>query len=208
MDREARTAARDGRDVLRPPSRAIAALCALLLGGAACSDGAQGGTVDAAGPDRAGIDLSLPVYDFAGREPVMCNPPGPVCNDVVNDAPTIYEMYVAADEPTPLGGTIADGRYWLTATVVYSGPGGATGPTGNIEQHTTVISNGVITGRGSRNGCPDETTLLDFTTSGNRLMAVEACPTAQTLEYQGFDAGPDTLIVYLSPTRSEVFSRR
>ena len=62
------------------------------------------------------------------------------CNTLVNDAPEVAVTQVAEDLPAAVGGRIEDGRYHLTVVNLYTGPGGATGPTGSRQKETSVYT--------------------------------------------------------------------
>jgi len=68
---------------------------------------------------------------------VTCGPPtdagipDSACNTIAC-GPPVAEQYVPGDIPAPIGGTIPDGTYALTALNNYGS--GKTGPTGNVLQ--------------------------------------------------------------------------
>jgi hypothetical protein len=66
------------------------------------------------------------------------------CNAIPNGAPLITQQRVASAAPTAQGGTITDGTWYLTACKLYTGAGGATGPTTYKLQRTWVISGNTV----------------------------------------------------------------
>lgn len=67
------------------------------------------------------------------------------CNANVFGGPTLPEQQMATSAPAPQGGSVQNGTYYETSLVLYTGTGGATGPTGNTRQATIVISNSSTT---------------------------------------------------------------
>jgi hypothetical protein len=53
------------------------------------------------------------------------------CNSVPNSGSLVAEQRVASAAPAPAGGTFVQGTWVRAASTVYTGAGGATGPTGN-----------------------------------------------------------------------------
>ena len=62
------------------------------------------------------------------------------CNDVPNTRLTVQEMNVAASLPSPGGGTIGDGRYYLVRREIFTGLGGASGPTGHAYREALELT--------------------------------------------------------------------
>jgi hypothetical protein len=87
--------------------------------------GSDVGTIDGAiGPDGAMIDE-------AGD--------GGACHSLNELQPPHDEMQVAAPPPVLNGGAVNPGLYVRTGTWLYTGAGGASGPTGNVENETLDI---------------------------------------------------------------------
>jgi hypothetical protein len=59
------------------------------------------------------------------------------CNSVVQTASEVTQMRVAEIAPVGTGGTVPDGTYHLIQDTIYTGAGGATGPTGYASRFTT-----------------------------------------------------------------------
>src|ERR1051326_7644984 len=109
------------------------ALCALVAGAMGCGDDTQP-SADAAMPDAPAIDappIDAPMMDAFGSN----------CATLTLPQTAVMQMRVAQAPPVPAGGTLVAGTYTVTADVFYTGPGGATGPTG-----TTVKARGTNSG--------------------------------------------------------------
>ena len=83
-------------------------------------DGGRDGRWNAGSVDAAWV------WDATGRRDAG------QCNDVPNARLTIREMNVASSLPSPGGGTIGGGRYYLVKREIFTGSGGASGPTGHM----------------------------------------------------------------------------
>ena len=116
------------------------------------------------------------------------------CNPIPITGLNVSETRVAASKPTPLGGTIADGIYDLSSYSLYTGPGGASGPTGFTLRCTMVISGTVgqeACGAGAT-GVPKST--FNYVLSGTRYTITSAvCGTADVGYTMGFTATPTEL---------------
>ncbi len=67
-----------------------------------------------------------------------------VCHDVANTGALVDRIAISADPPVASGGTIADGRYDLSAYSVYVGAQGVGGPTGITAKASLRIAGGKI----------------------------------------------------------------
>jgi hypothetical protein len=101
------------------------------------------------------------------------------CNDLVDDTPTVAAMTVAEAAPSPMGGTIADGMYALTAMTAYAGPGGSTGDLGITASVVMTIAGATMQQAGQINGQEKRYTST-FTTSGTTVMTMDTCPAPNT----------------------------
>jgi hypothetical protein len=137
---------------------------AALDGGAAVDGGAaaDGGPVtDGGAPSDGGSN---------------CPDAGVPCNTLTNGATTATRQQVAQNTPAFTGGTPVPGTYFSTASTVYTGPGGATGPTADTERTTLVMSASsfqVVSDKGD--GCAGERFNANYTTSGNQMTATFTC---------------------------------
>ncbi len=139
------------------------------------------------------------------------------CSHIPQIGKTVAEMKVAAPAPTPQGGTLTAGTYVATEMTEYTGPGGATGPTGTERAFTLRI------------GAPGSSTPVDVA----YVHAADACKEYQqsgTLEtwgiwmkvalrcwtehptpqevVQAYTATDDTLIVFPGPSSTMKFVRQ
>jgi hypothetical protein len=83
-----------------------------------------------------------PVSDAKGdaKDAGDANTDGGPCTPLALSGTYITQQFVATDLPPPMGGTLVDGTYALTAAHDYTGPGGQTGPSATVFQETVVIS--------------------------------------------------------------------
>jgi hypothetical protein len=160
-------------------------------------EGAAGGGDDAAGsaaPDGSGDD-------------------GPtVCNTLVNSGQPVTAMQVASDPPAAQGGTPANGTYLLTSETIYTGAGGATGPSGT--QRITIQIQG-STVQVSKNTSPPTST-YDLTTTGTTYTAAGECPPQVGGLMGSYTATATTFVVSIAaigsdagaPTTVETFTKQ
>jgi hypothetical protein len=112
------------------------------------------------------------------------NDGGANCYDGPRDSPLIEIALVAQDAPpSPVGGTIVPGTYYLTKSEVYTGAdGGASGPSGSIiSRHVVVGADGswnYAECEGDRDGGIDECDkqTRTFAPSGSRITFTQVCP--------------------------------
>lgn len=133
---------------------------------------------------------------------------GGVCNDLVATGQVIDRIGIAGEPAAGRGGTIVDGEYNLTDYTVFTGAGGAGGPTGITAKAVIRIAGGRL----------DE--LYEFGGSGNpsvrsvsgsyaataaTFATTQACPRvglAGTLQY----TANDPLLVLTDPATKEAFT--
>lgn len=120
------------------------------------------------------------------------------CTTLANTAQVVQEQDVAGPAPTAAGGVIADGTYFLTAARVFTGDGGAAGPTGAVYQVTLKTSAGVYedvqssTGAAVANGEYSGT----YAVSGPELTIHLTCGAVTTLAYPFDSDGKTTFTLY------------
>jgi hypothetical protein len=131
--------------------------------------------------------------------------PNPLCTGVFpSSAPAIMLNRVAEALPiaNATGGTLVPGTYHLTSLVSYTGPGGATGPTGNPRSQTirvTAASGGAFTLEASiaaAMGGTGQWLVFNATTSGSTLMLTQVCPTAGPGPSLSYTATATTFALY------------
>jgi hypothetical protein len=113
----------------------------------------------------------------------MCNngtTTGGACNSLANGASVVQEQQSPTTAPSPQGGgTPADGTYFMTALTDYTGPGGASGPTGNSEQNTIEFTSSTMTLQqvDAQGSCPAMTQTGTLAFSGTQVTLTTSCPT-------------------------------
>jgi hypothetical protein len=99
------------------------------------------------------------------------------CNDLVLDAPAVGLTYDVAAPPTPIGGTMADGTYFLTAQIAYETASGPTIPLGRTKAVIAGTTWQEIDGDpapGSVN--PDRRFTYTLDTAGTSFTLTRTCP--------------------------------
>ncbi len=119
------------------------------------------------------------------------------CNNLGNSAPSVAQQYAAGQAPAPSGGTIPDGTYFVTASSVYIGDAGLTGPTGAMLKQTELVTGGAfklvsfegpVIGAVTQNGT--------YTVNADAsVVATTTCP-APDQRQLGFDSDGGTLTIY------------
>lgn len=128
----------------------------------------------------AATPATTTVMELLRTSPMVCSAGACACNALVNTTPPVPEVQttnVAADLPAPAGGTIVDGTYYLTAENVYTGPGGASGPTGVTVANVVVIQGGTVQFASRRSGAEvgEERGTLGYEVSGAELLLTPLC---------------------------------
>jgi hypothetical protein len=179
-------------------------------GGGGSSGGADAGHDVAALEASSGADTGT-AADVAEAD----TPSDGGCGVVTNGAAVVPEQNTATAPPTPQGGAIPDGTYFVTAATLYTGPGGATGPTGKTYQFTSQVS-GDGTAYDSVDAISGGTPVVAVGTiaiSGARITVTQICPTTTmpVSAYVAFDSnGVDTVTLYTStpPISALTFTRQ
>lgn len=165
---------------------------------AACSSSSGGGGGTDASTDTA-TDAPAEAAHEAGPE---AGPEAGGCSSLGNTAPVVAEQNVASAPPTPAGGTIADGTYFLTAAKVFTGAGGATGPTGVTYQMDSKWAGGAfeyveaITGGTGAGGKYAGT----YATSGTAITITFTCGSTGKSGFTLFDATATSFTIYTPPS--------
>jgi hypothetical protein len=120
-------------------------------------------TTDANGGQDAGIDSATEAEAAAEA--------ATVCNTLANTAPAVPVQTIAADPPASTGGTIADGTYWMTEVVIYTGPDGPSETSGTSQ--TTIQITGPTIQTVSAGDPP--TTTVTLATSGTAFTSTDTC---------------------------------
>jgi hypothetical protein len=175
---------------------AVLALLAFIPLGAACS----GSTAEPLG-ERAAVAPSPPdPVDAAPGADASASADGsvadkdagkPACNALVNVASDVAVLAQPSAPPPAKAGAIADGTYVLTSATLYTGPGGAAGPTGETLKMTLAIDGS--DGQSVFDGVTRSTKLEIV---GDKLRSTSTCPGTGTDEI-AYSATATTLALYL-----------
>jgi hypothetical protein len=125
------------------------------------------------------------------------------CNTIANDGTPIAETRVAAAMPTGSGGTLVDGTYHLTRREIYTGTGGASGPTGDTRKATLVIANAAsatmtLDFATSINGAGDARERYAGNTPANGVTqfgVTRSCPPIAVISVSAYSAAGSTLVL-------------
>jgi hypothetical protein len=139
---------------------------------------------------------SAPEVDAAVAPDTFVPPPDAApCNTIADVATDVAEVGVAEAAPGASGGTIVDGTYVVTASVIYTGVGGQAGTDGNVIHATSVNTAGqyqyVDTGTNAA------LTSGRFQTSGTSTITVlQDCPTQTVINFGTYTASPTEFTLY------------
>ncbi len=172
--------------------------------GDAASDAAgDAGSSSDAGADAVALDSGDDGAPFDGGS----------CTTLPNTATVILQLDVATDRPVAVGGTIVDGLYFKNRDTIYTGPGGATGATGNVLKETLSVANAAsglatLNSIQTRPGEADITERLTFQPiSGGTGTLTFLCPSNGpiTTQYSVRVGVTTELDIYIDPDRIETF---
>ena len=174
------------------------------------TDSGGGGTIDSAIAD-SGADTAT-TEETSADVGVDATDTGPSCSKLENVGEVVEEMKIAATKPAWTGGTVVDGTYVLTAFENYSGPGGATGPTGQKLRFTLVLTSGGTHGEVASEVVGKSSTRSSFDvvpTTTSPMTWQYSCPTTKSDEPWEFIATADTLVIGPPGTRNRlVFTKK
>ena len=147
-------------------------------------------------PPASASDAETPGQDATGPSDGDSQDAGtdanPTCNTIANTAPVVQVTQIAADPPTPQGGTILSGTYWGTSLDIYTGPSGPAGTTGTW-QATALIAGETV--QLVNSGQPLRRTIT-LTTADAGFASVDTCPDSQMAQ-GGYTATPTMLVIFL-----------
>lgn len=193
-----------GRDN-RPAITTVAAIGLLVAAGC-------GGNTGAA-PDDAGAGVEVGEEIGEGDQDAAPDWAPPVCpassGDIQNaacnaelaDGPCVVQVQVDDSAPAPAGGTLAGGTYDLVESLIYTNPGGATGPMGEPRQETLVLAGSgtdftVDSAVLSAASTTRQTAAATLTSAQFRLTLTSTCPPV--------DAGASASVMYFTATEQEL----
>lgn len=145
---------------------------------------------DSAAPDSSVPDSSMPMIACSSADA------GAQCNTIVNGATDVPLATVATALPTGTGGTIADGRYYLTGFTAYAGS-----PLKNVTLRQTLeICGGGKTGQ-LVNDEAGQTKRKGFTVAPvgivpNTVQTCQSNPTDADIPYSSYTATATTFTLY------------
>ena len=149
--------------------------------------------VDATAPvDAATPDTAVPPDSTA---PTTCSgaDAGAQCNTVVNGATDVPVTVGTGSLPTGTGGTVIDGRYYMTNLTTYPGTGIA--PTLVMRQTLELCCGGRVGQLVNDETGKTERKSFTFTTAGNVPTTVQTCESAPSINipYASYTATATTL---------------
>jgi hypothetical protein len=117
---------------------------------------------------------------------------GMACTNIANVGTVVHYIDVPTDQPIAQGGgPPSDGTYVITAASLYTGDGGASGPTSTTIQETVVVS-GMSYDQVSAaaNGGQDAGVVYQsghFTVNGAGISIVRVCPSFAMYPFNSYD---------------------
>jgi hypothetical protein len=121
------------------------------------------------------------------------------CNQLCNAGPVVTVVNSLQPAPTPAGGTLIPGLYYLTAYTAYFASGVDAGPTSNTRQETAIVTAadpvGTIENVHSANGNPNDTVSYEYLASGTAICLTQTCPASGQI-VSGYTASGGQLHVY------------
>jgi hypothetical protein len=198
----------------------VACICVCLAAAAAgCGDSSPiildaGGddlAQDATESDGAAPDGTETLDGDVDATPLACPLPdggaGASCNELVTSGPCVGQIQVDDNAPAPHGGELAAGTYDLTERILYTNPGGATGPTGEPLVETLALRGAGASWTLDRAGFTPAAatrTSASASVSGVTIRLALTCPTGSDppTDAGSSDGGPPTgpgeLVYYTS----------
>lgn len=126
------------------------------------------------------------------------------CHDLAQTAQLIAQIAVAENPPVPTGGAIPDGAYHVVSDTLYTGAGGASGPTGFTHRATVMCSSLRCLFRGYYpDGLGDLRGITVFSPSGTQVTATQICPQPEKVANMTFStviAGSSTRVTLFEPS--------
>lgn len=112
----------------------------------------------------------------AGDVPVVLD--GGTCSSLIHAAPDVVTVGRGENLPAGLGGTVAPGRYFLTAFTYYAGAGQGTGLGGDTVSRTIYLTEDRFFMVHKNPGYPEEPERRTYHLSGAYFYWVSDCPEA------------------------------
>jgi hypothetical protein len=202
--------------------RSQACLVVLVFVAPACSSSSSSSTPSDGSPSSDAVSEASSQPEGAasagndgagGSAPDGSGDDGPtVCNTLVNSGQPVTAMRVASAPPAAQGGTPANGTYLLTSETIYTGAGGATGPSGT-QSITIQIQGSTIQVAKSTSPL---TSTYDLSTTGTTYTAAGECPPLVGGLMGSYTATTTTFVVSIAaigsdagaPTTVETFTKQ
>jgi hypothetical protein len=132
---------------------------------------------------------------------------GGVCTDLTATGQVIDRVGVAGEPAAGRGGTVVDGEYNLTDYTVFTGAGGAGGPTGITAKASLRITAGKLEQRYEFGGSGNPSVRVtsgSYAATAATFATTELCPgsTAATLQF----TANDTILVLTDTRTKEAFT--
>jgi hypothetical protein len=124
------------------------------------------------------------------------------CHNLANTAPMVSLMQSSAPAPTPQGGSITPGLYYMTATTWFNGSNGVYG-TGQIMWDVKPSSYDEVVGTGQN----ASRTTWTWSAANTSMAVTETCYNIWNLKY-GYTATNSELRVYMFQNLEIVFTRQ
>jgi hypothetical protein len=117
------------------------------------------------------------------------------CQNVARGGAAIPETKIASAPPAATGGNIVAGTYFLTTWEVYTGVGGAAGPTGESRKDALVISSTLIQEAATSEGADQPILASTYMATGSTVSTEEVCPVAGRALTHSYSATGTTLAI-------------
>ena len=124
-----------------------------------------------------------------------------VCNALTNTAPQVSVVDILGSPPSPAGGTITPGTYFLTQVAYYYAAEGGGGVSGTYQATANVTKISADAIESLPNQPPDQTFTRSWFANGNYLVISDLCNFAPDLFVNGSDgytASPTQLVLFFT----------
>jgi hypothetical protein len=128
------------------------------------------------------------------------------CLAMCNTAPVVSVVYSTQAPPVPMGGTIAQGLYYVTAVTDYfpQDAGVEAGTSTATLQRTAMVGPATPVGIDqtvdSTDGGPNQTAVYEYLPSGTYLLVTETCPSVQQPQLQFSASGAEVRVYSMNST--------
>lgn len=124
-------------------------------------------------------------------------PPQPgACNALVNVAPQVTAMQVAAEPPPATGGVVSDGTYHLADLTIYTGAGGPSGAL-PLQLKQTIAIHGTSADAITEVSGKSQAQSTTFVTAGTSVTTAGTCPNVDPPQAGEYSATASSLVLFL-----------